>query len=128
MMAEDINNLFARLTFTEDEANQVVELNKISLNSQGHEAWDVGKIMSTEKLNREAMYRVLKSIWFTKHPGQAMSDYDFHLFPFWIRIYNIPFEQMVWQVAVDIGGVLGELLAIDWRAMMVVGLNTYEFD
>ncbi|MBA0675444.1 hypothetical protein Goari_016988, partial [Gossypium aridum] len=58
-MAEDINNLFSRLTFTEEEANQVVGMNKLSPNFHGHEAWAVGKVMSTEKINREAMYRVL---------------------------------------------------------------------
>ncbi|MBA0846851.1 hypothetical protein Goshw_008357 [Gossypium schwendimanii] len=67
-MAEDINNLFSRLTFTEEEANQVVGMNKLSPNFHGHEAWAVGKVMSTEKINREAMYRVLKSIWFSKDP------------------------------------------------------------
>ncbi|MBA0775148.1 hypothetical protein Gotri_010309, partial [Gossypium trilobum] len=67
-MAEDINNLFSRLTFTEDEANQVVGMNKLSSNFHGHEAWAIGRVMSTEKINREAMYRVLKSIWFSKDP------------------------------------------------------------
>ncbi|MBA0841142.1 hypothetical protein Goarm_003652, partial [Gossypium armourianum] len=86
-MEEDINNLFARMTFTEDKTNQVVGKHKTSLNFQGHEAWAVGKGMATEK-------------------GQAMSDYDFHLPPFWIQIYAIPFEQMDRQVVVDIGSVL----------------------
>ncbi|KAH1129737.1 hypothetical protein J1N35_001115 [Gossypium stocksii] len=32
----------------------------------GHEAWAVGKIMYEEKINREVMYRVLKSLWSSK--------------------------------------------------------------
>lgn len=32
----------------------------------GCEAWAVSKILSKEKINHEAMYKVLKSLWFTK--------------------------------------------------------------
>ncbi|MBA0709096.1 hypothetical protein Golax_024162, partial [Gossypium laxum] len=35
-------------------------------NFQGFETWAVGKIMAKEKSNREAMYRVFKSLWLTK--------------------------------------------------------------
>ncbi|KAH1046716.1 hypothetical protein J1N35_037500 [Gossypium stocksii] len=35
-------------------------------NPQGFESWAVGKIMVIELPNREATYRVFKSIWFTK--------------------------------------------------------------
>lgn len=42
-------------------------------NLQGHEAWVVGKIMSEEKINRETMYRVLKSLWFTKEAVSFMA-------------------------------------------------------
>ncbi|MBA0549359.1 hypothetical protein Golob_020395 [Gossypium lobatum] len=69
-MAEDINNLFSRLTFTEEEANQVVGMNKLSPNFHGHEAWAVGKVMSTEKINREAMYRV----WLRVKLGQPNAN------------------------------------------------------
>lgn len=37
-----------------------------SANVQGYEALAVGKIMSGKKVNRKAMYRALKSLWFTK--------------------------------------------------------------
>ncbi|MBA0585918.1 uncharacterized protein LOC105795840 [Gossypium raimondii] len=113
--------------------------------------------MSGEKVNREAMYRVLKSLWFTKEEvnfvalndgtilvkfgniedrtrmlnltpwlfdqslfplfpfvkGQEMDDYEFNIMPFWIRIYNIPFEQMDREVAIDVGKAIGEVVAID---------------
>ncbi|PPD78727.1 hypothetical protein GOBAR_DD24350 [Gossypium barbadense] len=68
-------------------------MKKKSTNMQGYEAWAVGKIMSGEKVNREAMYRVLKSLW----------------------IYNIPFEQMDREVAIDVGKAIGEVVAIDWH-------------
>ncbi|MBA0846777.1 hypothetical protein Goshw_007176, partial [Gossypium schwendimanii] len=43
-------------------------MNKLSSNFQEHEAWVVGRVMSMEKTNREAMYWVLKLIRFTIEP------------------------------------------------------------
>ncbi|MBA0854565.1 hypothetical protein Goshw_001784, partial [Gossypium schwendimanii] len=115
--------------------------------------------LSGEKVNREAMYRVLKSLWYIKEEvnfvalndatilvkfgniedrtrmlnltpwlfdqnlfplfpfakGQEMDDYEFNIMPFWIRIYNIPFEQMDREVAIDVGKAIGEVVAIDWH-------------
>ncbi|KAH1046805.1 hypothetical protein J1N35_037589 [Gossypium stocksii] len=59
------------------------------MDDQGYEAWAIGKDEEFQT--------------------------DFNMVPFWIWIYNIPFEQLNRQVAVDIGGVLRELVAIDWR-------------
>ncbi|KAG8478724.1 hypothetical protein CXB51_028563 [Gossypium anomalum] len=60
-MAEDINEMLGRLTFFEEESKRVIRLDY-----KGYEAWAVGKIMSDEKIKKEAMYRVLKPLWFTK--------------------------------------------------------------
>ncbi|KAK5793997.1 hypothetical protein PVK06_035186 [Gossypium arboreum] len=68
LMAEDINNLLARLKFSEEESTSVVGLRKHSMDDQGYEAWAIGKVLSKDKINREAMYRLLKLIWFTKEP------------------------------------------------------------
>ncbi|MBA0721501.1 hypothetical protein Golax_009039 [Gossypium laxum] len=65
-MAEDINKLLERLNFLEEESTRVVSSNMGCNNSQGFEAWAVGKIKLEEKVNRDAMYRVFKSLWFTK--------------------------------------------------------------
>lgn len=46
---------------------------------------------------------------------KELSGYDFNFAPFWIRIYNIPFECMDRQVAIEVGGAVGEVLAIDGR-------------
>ncbi|MFQ6629181.1 hypothetical protein Gotur_007201 [Gossypium turneri] len=108
-----------------------------SNNSQGFKAWAAGKIMSREKVDRDAMYRVFKSLWFTKEEGnfvalkegvilclfamspfvkdQDLDAYAFNLTPFWLRIFNIPFEYMDRQVAMDVGKAIGEVVAIDWR-------------
>ncbi|MBA0816140.1 hypothetical protein Gohar_000833 [Gossypium harknessii] len=115
--------------------------------------------MSTKKVNREAMYRVLKFLWFTLDKvnfvalneeailvkfgntndrtrilnltpwlfdqsllvilpfvkGQELDYYVFNITPFWIRIYNIPFEKMDRQVAIDIEKAIREVMEIDWR-------------
>ncbi|KAH1113932.1 hypothetical protein J1N35_007310 [Gossypium stocksii] len=65
-MAEDINELLMKLSFSEEEAMRVV-------NTKGFEAWAIGKMMSEEKVNRVAMYRVFKSLWFTKEEVNFVS-------------------------------------------------------
>ncbi|KAA3485064.1 Zinc finger, CCHC-type [Gossypium australe] len=65
MMEEDINILLERLKFSEEESTKVFRSNDES-NSKGFDVWAVSKIMALEKPNREAMYRVFKSLWFTK--------------------------------------------------------------
>ncbi|MBA0798371.1 hypothetical protein Gohar_008964 [Gossypium harknessii] len=65
-VAEDINRLLQKLNFSEEEATKIVCTKWGSNNSQGFKAWDIGKIMSVENVNRDVMYRVFKSIWFTK--------------------------------------------------------------
>ncbi|PPS19209.1 hypothetical protein GOBAR_AA01364 [Gossypium barbadense] len=86
MMVEDINALFERLNFSEEEAIKVVSSKVKSLKIQGYEAWAIGKIMSDERVNKNAMYRVLKSLWFTKE-----------------------------EVALDVGKAIGNVVAIGWQ-------------
>ncbi|MBA0754683.1 hypothetical protein Gogos_005526 [Gossypium gossypioides] len=141
------------------ESKWVISTKRNNENLQGYEVWAVGKIMAKEKLNREAMYRVLKSLWFTKDEvnfvafnkdvilvkfgdiedrtrilnlmpwlfnqclfamlpfikGQELKGYDFNINPFWIRIFNIPLEQMDRQMAIDVGKAIEVVVAIDWR-------------
>ncbi|MBA0818598.1 hypothetical protein Gohar_022173 [Gossypium harknessii] len=65
-MADDINALLKNLKFSEEESVRVISSNIVT-NYQGFEAWAVGKIIAIEKPNREAMYKVLRSLWFTKY-------------------------------------------------------------
>ncbi|KAK5839499.1 hypothetical protein PVK06_008296 [Gossypium arboreum] len=44
-----------------------------------------------------------------------MDDYEFNITPFWMKSYNIPFEQMDRQVAIDVGKGIREVVAIDWH-------------
>ncbi|PPS19601.1 hypothetical protein GOBAR_AA00951 [Gossypium barbadense] len=50
-MTEEINELQERLNFSEEHI-------------QGFESWAMGKIMASEAPNREAMYRVFRSLWY----------------------------------------------------------------
>ncbi|MBA0573624.1 hypothetical protein Golob_000890, partial [Gossypium lobatum] len=62
---EEINELLERLKFSKKESVQVVSTSE-DKRTQGFESWAVGKIMAREQLNREAIYRVFKSQWYTK--------------------------------------------------------------
>ncbi|MBA0696891.1 hypothetical protein Goari_003411 [Gossypium aridum] len=62
---EEINELLGRLHFSEEESVQVVSTTEVD-RMQSCESWAVGKIMAKESPNREVMYRVFKSLWFTK--------------------------------------------------------------
>ncbi|MBA0813666.1 hypothetical protein Gohar_027496, partial [Gossypium harknessii] len=62
---EEINELLGRLHFSEEESVQVVSITEVD-RIQSCESWAVGKIMAKELPNKEAMYRVFKSLWFTK--------------------------------------------------------------
>ncbi|PPR85315.1 hypothetical protein GOBAR_AA35374 [Gossypium barbadense] len=62
---DEINVLLGKLKFSEEESVQIMSTND-GKNVKGFESWAVGKIMATEHPNREAMYRVFKSLWYTK--------------------------------------------------------------
>ncbi|XP_052483725.1 uncharacterized protein LOC128039295 [Gossypium raimondii] len=62
---EEIKELLGKLNFSEEESSLVVNTG-VADRVQSWKAWAMGKIMATELPNREAMYRVLKSLWFTK--------------------------------------------------------------
>lgn len=123
------------------------------------ESWAVKKLLTSEKVNKETMYRVLRSLWstfvwvnfvevsegyflikfgsrddreriFNLIPwlfdqyvlsmvpfvkDKAWESYVFSLIPFWTRIYNIPLELMDRKITMEVGGVVGKVLAIDWR-------------
>ncbi|MBA0662312.1 hypothetical protein Goklo_006461 [Gossypium klotzschianum] len=44
--------------------------------------------------------------------GQELDGYEFNIHPFWIRIFNIPLEQMNRQMAIDVGKTIGDVVAI----------------
>ncbi|MBA0626906.1 hypothetical protein Godav_004486, partial [Gossypium davidsonii] len=73
---------------------------------EGFEAWVVGKIMAEEKINREAIYRALKSLWFRKEPINFVTMMDgLFLLKFRSnvdreRIFNFPSIALISQTGV----------------------------
>lgn len=41
--------------------------------------------------------------------------YDISLVPFWIRIFDVPIDPMDKQLALEVGGEMGKVMAIKWR-------------
>ncbi|MFQ6623855.1 hypothetical protein Gotur_003658 [Gossypium turneri] len=78
-MTDEINELLERLKFSEEESVQVISTNDDN-SVQGFESWAVGKIIAKEPPNREAMYRVFKSLWYTKE------EVDFVALKEWVVI------------------------------------------
>ncbi|PPD73204.1 hypothetical protein GOBAR_DD29870 [Gossypium barbadense] len=131
---EDINELLAKLNFSEEEAMRVVSTKVGSTSSQGFETWAIGKLMAEEKVNREAIYRVFKSLWFTKEEVNFVSLKEgailvkfgneddrkriLNLSPwlFYQCLFNmVPYVKDKKQMAMEVGNAIGEVLAIDWR-------------
>ncbi|TYH01825.1 hypothetical protein ES288_A09G090400v1 [Gossypium darwinii] len=81
-MEEDLNSLLEKLKFSKEETTKIVSTNLDYNNTQGFEAWAIGKLWSIEKVNREAMYQVFKSIWYTKEEANfvAMKGVSFVMF------------------------------------------------
>ncbi|KAK5803247.1 hypothetical protein PVK06_030890 [Gossypium arboreum] len=81
-MEEDLNSLLEKLKFSKEETTKIVSTNLDYNNTQGFEAWAIGKLWSIEKVNREAMYQVFKSIWYTKEEANfvAMKGVSFIMF------------------------------------------------
>ncbi|KAK5833778.1 hypothetical protein PVK06_017636 [Gossypium arboreum] len=72
-MEEDISSMLAKLKFSEEEGMRVVNTKEDLGNSNGCINWAIEKLMTEEKINREAMYRVFKSLWFTKEEVNFVS-------------------------------------------------------
>ncbi|MBA0876102.1 hypothetical protein Goshw_007745 [Gossypium schwendimanii] len=67
--------------------------------------------MTKEKVNREAMYRVFKSLWYTKKEVNFVAIKEGGIL---VRVSNMPVEYMDRDMALKVGNVIGEVLAIDW--------------
>ncbi|KAH1128708.1 hypothetical protein J1N35_000086 [Gossypium stocksii] len=114
--------------FSEEESVQVISPNAVN-NFQGFEAWAVGRIMAKEKLNREAMYRVFRSLWFMKEEVNFVAlNEDAIIVKFGCledrsRILNLMpwlfdsclFAIMPFIKVLDTSNAIGKLAAIDWK-------------
>ncbi|KAK5840267.1 hypothetical protein PVK06_009158 [Gossypium arboreum] len=77
---------------------RVVSTKVGSTSSQGFETWAIGKLMAEEKVNREAMYRVFKSLYFTNE-----------------EVNFVSLKEGAILMAMKVGNAIREGLAIDWR-------------
>ncbi|MBA0607716.1 hypothetical protein Godav_019982, partial [Gossypium davidsonii] len=66
IMEEDISISLEKLSFLEEETKRLVNKKANMDNSKRYEHWAIGKLMTKEKVNREVMYRVVKSLSYTK--------------------------------------------------------------
>ncbi|MBA0670141.1 hypothetical protein Goklo_007291 [Gossypium klotzschianum] len=138
-MVEELNELLEKLTFFEEESNRLFSFTRLSSNSKGYEAWEIGKFTKEEvnfvelrekvilvKFGKvEDRIRILNlALWlfnqsiFSLTPyvkDQEIEKYTLNLSPFWVRVYNIPFDQMDRQTVLEVGEAIGEVMAIDWR-------------
>lgn len=65
-MVEEIRELLENLRFSEEESRKIICEGLSSEGEQGSEAWVVGKFLLNERINKDVMYRVFRSLWFTK--------------------------------------------------------------
>ncbi|PPR92676.1 hypothetical protein GOBAR_AA27996 [Gossypium barbadense] len=114
-MAEDTKEMLERLHFSEEDSKKVISTKWKMIIYRVMKLRKWGRLWEKKKVNREAMYRVLKSIWFTNDEVQELDGYDFNINPFWIRIFNIPLEQMDRQMAIEVGKAIKDVVAIDWK-------------
>lgn len=64
-MEEEIREMLAKLKFSNEVARKIFKINEQSIGMTSYEAWAVGKLMMKEKVNKEVMYKVLRSLCFT---------------------------------------------------------------
>ncbi|MBA0721587.1 hypothetical protein Golax_009111, partial [Gossypium laxum] len=136
-MVEDINEMLERLHFSKEESNRVISTKQNNDNLQGYEAWEVGNIIAKEKVNREAMHKVLKSIWFTNDEvcfvalNEEVFLVKFKSIEDRMRIMSmrpwlfnqclfvmLPFikvQELDGQMATEVGKAIGDVVAINWR-------------
>ncbi|MBA0833972.1 hypothetical protein Goarm_006376 [Gossypium armourianum] len=65
------------------------------------------------KITRDAMYHVLKSLWFTKEDVIFVVLKEGIIL---VRVFNIPFDYLDKEVAIEVGRSIGEVATIDWHA------------
>lgn len=65
-MADEIRELLEKLRFFEEESKKIFCNSMTIEDEQGCEAWAVGKFLMNEKINKDVMYMVFRSLWYTK--------------------------------------------------------------
>ncbi|MBA0839344.1 hypothetical protein Goarm_005082 [Gossypium armourianum] len=111
-MAKDITEMSERLNFSEEGSNKdefsFVALNEDVILVKFENMKDRTRILNLMPwLINQCLFVMLPFI-----KGQELDGYEFNIHPFWIRIFNIPLEQMNRQMAIDVGKAIGDVVAI----------------
>lgn len=64
IMDEEVKEMLAKLKFSEEDTKKLFTMDSISPKAEGWEAWVVGKLLTKARVNKEAMYHVLRSSWY----------------------------------------------------------------
>ncbi|KAG8493332.1 hypothetical protein CXB51_010699 [Gossypium anomalum] len=100
-MADELNNMLANLKFSETEQERGICQSSINSDIQGYEAWALGKFMWEEKINREAMYRVLKHYGILRN---QLTSWQWQMACSWVRVkldIPKPLRCVVYMVGAD---------------------------
>lgn len=62
-MNEEVRGMLQRLKFSDVKAKKVLCQHQIVLEDEGGEKWAMGKMLTSERIHNELMYRVLRSLW-----------------------------------------------------------------
>ncbi|KAL4295576.1 hypothetical protein GQ457_12G016680 [Hibiscus cannabinus] len=98
------------LRFTEEELQVVDETKALGLEPVlGEERWLVGKLVSLMIVDGPLLIRIYFLVLLSP------KDYDFHPFPIWLRIYDVPLGFMSSKVGEVVGNKFGTSIATDLR-------------
>lgn len=64
-MDEEVREMFMKLMFSKEELRKILTLNSSCMEMKGWDSWAVKNLLMNDKVNKEAMYRVLRSLWYT---------------------------------------------------------------
>ncbi|KAK7829561.1 uncharacterized protein CFP56_029010 [Quercus suber] len=80
-----------------------------------------GKLLVDRNQNQRALKNTLRSTWKMGSDlqiveGLSSANLVFTHAPFWVQIWNLPFEYMTEEVGRDIGGKIGKVIEVDKRS------------
>lgn len=65
IMNEEVREMLAKLKLSKEETKKLFTMDSISLEAVGWEAWAMENLLTEARVKNEAMYRVLRSLWYT---------------------------------------------------------------
>lgn len=65
-MDEEVRGMLQCIKFSEEEAKKMLSQSKLAQEDEGWEKWATRKMLTKERFQKESMYGVLRSLWYTK--------------------------------------------------------------